>query len=101
MRVFFSTHHWLSALGQHRIWKTNYFGYVFFLIDDARKSCLIYCILVSRLRKLCDKQALWRNQFSAFLNAILHKYISVIVLEENISYLYKVLFWANIRKAYF
>lgn len=38
----------------------------FFLIDNARQSCLIYCTVVGRLTKRCDKQALWRNQSWTF-----------------------------------
>lgn len=58
------------------------FSFFFFLIDDARQRCLIDCTAVCMLTKRCDKQAPWRNQLSAFLNAILNKSISVTVLEK-------------------
>ena len=40
--------------------------FFFSLIDNARRSCLIYCTVLGRLTKRCDKQALWRNQSRAF-----------------------------------
>lgn len=67
MRVFLFYTSLASGLGQLRIWKANYFGYYYyFLIDSAKQGCLIYCIVVGRLTKRCDKQALWRNQSRAF-----------------------------------